>query len=74
MQWNWTTVFLVQVVIWFIVLFEWKQLKNRSKADKFTLAGILIISALLSFLNLENVPGPMTFLQYIFGPLGRLME
>jgi hypothetical protein len=74
MQWHWGTVFVVQVFIWLIVLFEWKRLRNASRADAITFATILTLSALLSFLNLENLPGPITLLQYIFGPLGRIME
>lgn len=74
MQWNWNTVFVVQVLIWLIVLFEWKRLKNASKADRITFAAILILSALMSFFNLENLPGPLTLLQYIFGPLGGIMK
>ena len=74
MQLNWTTVFIVQVIIWLIVLFEWKQFKKALKADRITFSVILILSAFMSFFNLENLPGPITLLQYIFGPLGRLME
>ncbi len=71
---NWNTIFVVQVLIWLIVLFEWKRLKNAPKADKITFVTILILSALLSFFQLDNLPGPMTFLDYIFGPLGKIME
>ncbi|NYE08961.1 hypothetical protein F4694_005818 [Bacillus niacini] len=74
MQWNWDTVLLVQLLIWFIVLFERKQLKNASKADRITFAVILFLSTLSSFHNLENLQGPITFLKYILGPLGRMME
>ncbi|WP_017753730.1 hypothetical protein [Calidifontibacillus oryziterrae] len=74
MQLNWTTVFIVQFIIWLIVLFEWKQFKKTLKADRITFSVILILSAFMSFFNLENLPGPITLLQYIFGPLGRLME
>jgi hypothetical protein len=74
MQWNWETVLLVQVFIWFIVLFERKQLIKASKADRITFAVILFLSTLASFHNLENSQGPITFLKYIFGPLGRMME
>ncbi|SDN67242.1 hypothetical protein SAMN05443253_11617 [Bacillus sp. OK048] len=74
MQWDWKTVLLVQVLNWFIVLFERKQLKNSSKADRLTFAVILFLSTLASFHNLENVQGPITFLKYILGPLGRMME
>ncbi|MCM3588391.1 hypothetical protein M3182_22190 [Mesobacillus maritimus] len=70
----WNTIFLVQAFIWLIVLFEWKRMKNISKADKITIAAILVLSAMMSFLKVENVPGPITLLHYIFGPLGKLME
>lgn len=74
MQWGWSTVFAVQVLIWCIVLFEWKRLKKAKLADKIPFAVILMLSAVLSFFNLENLPGPLTLLHYIFGPLGRWME
>ncbi|TCN26500.1 hypothetical protein EV146_10321 [Mesobacillus foraminis] len=54
-------------------LFEWKQLKKASKADRITFSSILILSALMSFFNLENIPGPISFLHYLFGPLGRIL-
>ncbi|WP_172799133.1 hypothetical protein [Bacillus sp. FJAT-29814] len=65
---------MVQVLIWLIVIFEWKRLKKASKADRLTFAVILTLTALMSFFNLETLPGPITLLQYIFGPLGRIME
>ncbi|MCM3089749.1 MULTISPECIES: hypothetical protein [unclassified Cytobacillus] len=74
MQWDWTTIVIVQVLIWLIVIFEWKQLKKSSKTDKITFAAILSISTLLSFFNLEDLPGPISLLHYIFGPLGKMME
>jgi hypothetical protein len=74
MHWNWKTVLLVQVLVWVIVLLERKQLKNAPKADRITFAVILFLSTLASFHNLENLQGPITFLKYILGPLGRMME
>lgn len=74
MQWNWTTVMIVQVFIWLIVLFEWRRLKYTSKVDKITFFTILLFSAAMSLFNLENLPGPITLLRFIFGPLGRMME
>lgn len=71
---NWNTVLTVQVFVWLIVLFEWKRLKKLSKADKITFASLIIISVLLSFLNLESLSGPITLLQYILGPFGKMME
>lgn len=74
MQWNGNTIFAVQVLIWLIVLFEWKRLKDASKGEKITFTAILTLSALMSFFNLENLPGPITLLHYIFDPLGKIME
>jgi len=74
MIWNWSTVLTVQAVIWLIVLFEWKHLKKASKGTKITFATLLALAAFMSFINLENTPGPITFLHYIFAPLGKLME
>ena len=71
---NWTIVLIVQVLIWLIVIFEWKRLKNASKADRIIFVSILILATLMSFFNLENLPGPLTLLQYVFGPLGRIMN
>lgn len=74
MQWSWGTVFGIQGLIVIIVLFEWKRLKKASKADIITFSAILLLSEMIAFFNLENVPGPLTLLQYIFGPLSILME
>jgi hypothetical protein len=70
---EWSVILLVQVLIWMIVLFEWKNLKKASKANKITFASILMLSMFLSFIKLENLPGPITLLHYIFGPLGWFM-
>lgn len=74
MQLDWMTLFILQVCIWSIVLYDWKQLKKAPKTDKITVSVILILSFFLSFLNLENLPGPITLLRYIFEPLGRIMQ
>ncbi|MBY0098229.1 hypothetical protein [Mesobacillus maritimus] len=71
---EWSIILLVQVLIWMIVLFEWKNLKKASKANKITFASILILSMILSFAKLEYLPGPITLLHYIFGPWGWFME
>lgn len=74
MQLNLMTVFIMQVCIWSIVLYDWKKLKKAPKTDKITVSVILILSFILSILNLENLPGPITVLRYIFNPLARLMQ
>lgn len=74
MQLDWMTVFILQVCIWSIVLYDWKQLKKATKTDKFTVSVILILSFILSFINLENMPGPITVLSYLFDPLARIMQ
>lgn len=74
MQLDWMTVFILQVCIWSIVLYDWKQLKKAQKTDKITISVLLILSFILSFLNLENMPGPITLLRYLFDPLTRFMQ
>lgn len=74
MQWGWKTFLLVQVVVWAIYLFERRQLKNGPRTDRITFAAILFITTLTSFMNLENLQGPITLLKYMFGPMGRFME
>ena len=74
MQSDWMTVLILQVCIWSIVLYDWKQLKKAPKTDKITVSVILTLSFILSFLNLENMPGPLTVLRYLFDPLARIMQ
>jgi hypothetical protein len=71
---NWNIIFTIQVALWFIVLFEWKRLKEYSKADKIAFASILVTAMLLACFNPGSTPGPITLLHYVFGPFGRMME
>jgi len=73
MVWNWGTILTVQVIIWLMIVVEWKKLKKAPKANKITFGTILVLISIMSFFNLESLPGPITFLHYIFGPLGRWM-
>jgi ABC-type Co2+ transport system permease subunit len=74
MQINWNTAFIFQILIWLVVLFEWKRLKRYSKTDRNTLVAILSLTAIMSLFYLDSLPGPITLLHYIFSPLGTLME
>lgn len=74
MQLDWLTVCILQVCIWSIVLYDWKQLKKAPKTDKITVSVLLVLSLILSFLNLENMPGPITLLRYLFDPLAKFMQ
>lgn len=74
MVWNWNTIFVVLVTLGFIVLFDWSRLKNTTKNEKFTFISILSFCFLMSLLDLENIPGPITLLHYIFGPLENIMQ
>src|SRR5690606_6994411 len=65
---NWFTILAVQVFIWFIILLERKHLKKAPLVDRIIFISILILSAFLSFMNVENLPGPTTVLRFIFGP------
>ncbi|MBD8038521.1 hypothetical protein H9635_17385 [Solibacillus sp. A46] len=74
MQLDWMTIFIIQVCIWSIVLYDWKRLKKAPKTDKITVSVILMLSIILSFINLENMPGPITVLRYLFDPLAKIMQ
>lgn len=74
MQLDWMTVIILQVCIWSIVLYDWKQLKKAPKTDKITVSVILALSFILSFISLENMPGPITVLRFLFDPLARIMQ
>lgn len=74
MQLDWMTIFIIQVCIWSIVLYDWKRLKKAPKTDKITVSVILMLSIILSFINLENMSGPITVLRYLFDPLAKIMR
>lgn len=71
---DWMTVIILQVCIWSIVIYDWKQLKKAPKTDKITVSVILAFSFILSFISLENMPGPITVLRILFDPLARMMQ
>lgn len=73
MQSDWITVLILQVCICSIVLYDWKQLKKAPKTDKIA-ASVILILLFLSFVNLENLPGPITLLRYLIEPLGRTIQ
>ena len=67
-------ILLVQVFVWMILLLEWKWLKQSSKKEKVTLALILGLCVLLSFLNVEQLPGLVTLLETTFRPINHFMQ
>ncbi|WP_047986495.1 hypothetical protein [Ornithinibacillus californiensis] len=71
---NWGIVLTIQVIVWLIVIVEWKQLKKLSRKGKVLFSSLLLISVIFSFLNLETLAGPRTVLDQIFGPLGDILE
>jgi len=73
MSFNWSTIILTQLLVWSIILFERKQLKHIAKRDKITFATVLSLATLFSFFNLFHIPGPLTVLRALFGPLSRLL-
>jgi|GEM_PF-968130 len=71
---NWTAFFLVQVCIWFMVIFDWKRMKQAPKKDRILIGSLLAFATFLSLFDLLNMPGPITILRTIFKPLSTLLE
>jgi hypothetical protein len=68
--------FFSTVIIIFMFLFQWPKININQKKEKaafitLSLLGWLLINFLFIF---PNAPGPTEFIDFMYKPLGRLLE
>ncbi|MDF2963586.1 MAG: hypothetical protein K0S39_5321 [Paenibacillus sp.] len=71
---RWTFFCGVTIAVILIWCFEWKKLKEKLKRDRVVFMSLLLLGWVLSMMDLPNMPGPTTFLQFIFKPFKGLVE
>jgi predicted permease len=73
---KWGAIFLCCIGILLMVLFQWPKLKKNQKKEKIS---FLILTAFgwimaISLILFPDIPGPTQIVNYIFKPLGILLE
>ncbi|MFD1706423.1 hypothetical protein ACFSCZ_06595 [Siminovitchia sediminis] len=71
MKLEWKQLFSTTVVIAIIITLQWPKMKNHPGKDKGVFVTLLLIGLVLSAFKLGHLPGPGTFLKWIFGPVGK---
>jgi hypothetical protein len=57
-----------------ILITDWKLIKKVTKLEKILFSILLLLALIPTFFNLDNVPGPITFIELLFGAFGNFME
>jgi hypothetical protein len=73
---KWGPIFLNSIVILVIIFIQWSTLKKLKKKEKIaflflTIFGWLLANTLVFF---PEIPGPTQIADFIFKPLGKLLE
>lgn len=71
---RWGSFFSVTIIVIFIVLFQWSNIKQSPKKDKIAFFSLLFIGWMLSMFNLPDMRGPTAWIEVFFRPFGRFME
>ncbi|MFF2875769.1 hypothetical protein ACFVR2_05545 [Gottfriedia sp. NPDC057991] len=61
------------VVVSLIFFFEWTRMKQSPKKDKIGFILLLFIGWIFSLFNLQQMDGPITWVEAIFKPLEKYM-
>jgi multisubunit Na+/H+ antiporter MnhB subunit len=73
---KWGAIFLCCIGILLMFLFQWPKLKKEQKKEKIS---FLMLTALgwimaICLILFPDIPGPTQIINYIFKPLGMLLE
>lgn len=71
---KWGVFFATAGIVLVIILFQWPKMKQQSKKDKGAFIVLLLLALMLSMFDLQHIKGPVTLLEYIFKPFGKLIE
>jgi multisubunit Na+/H+ antiporter MnhB subunit len=73
---KWGPAFGTTFLVFLIVLYQWSKLKQNQKKEKVVLMFISSMGWLLAILLIffPNMPGPSELIDYLYRPLGKLLE
>lgn len=57
-----------------IIWFEWPSLRKQPKKDRLVFALLLLVGWTLFTMDLPRMPGPISFLNYLFKPLSEILN
>lgn len=73
---NWLIILGLSIIIYLIILVEWKKLDVNQSREKIALLSLSIlgwiIGVILTFF--PNIPGPTQFIDWLFKPLGEFLK
>lgn len=71
---EWGTFSATFFIVVAIFLWQWSKMKQHPKKDKGTFIVLLLIGLMLSIFNLQQIPGPVSWVSALFRPLGKFLE
>lgn len=71
---NWSLGVGMTVAVLLIFLVEWPKLRSQPRKDRYAFVLLLSIGWILSLFDLQNLPGPITFLEMVFRPFSAMMR
>jgi hypothetical protein len=71
---RWGAFFGTTLMIAILVSIQWPRIKKYAKKEKWAFFILLFIGWGLSMFDLPHIAGPLTWLRFLFSPLGRFME
>lgn len=71
---EWRAFFATLVIGAVILLLQWPKMKQHPKMDKGAFIVFLLIGLVLSMFNLQQTPGPVSWVSALLKPLGKFLE
>ncbi|PEJ48477.1 hypothetical protein CN692_23765 [Bacillus sp. AFS002410] len=70
---KWGSFICTTVIVALIFFFEWKKMKLASKEDQIGFVLILLLAWIFSLFNLQQMAGPITWVEALFKPFEKYM-
>ncbi|MGN7470575.1 hypothetical protein [Brevibacillus sp. SAFN-007a] len=71
---RWAQIVAMSAFACMLFAIEWPRLARLPRRDKAAFVILLVVGWVLSLMDLRNLPGPTTFINAIFKPLGQYLE
>lgn len=71
---RWGEWLIMTGVVLLIFLVEWPRFRSYTRKEKLAFCSLLCIGWILSLFDLTQTPGPITFVEALFKPLGAMLE
>lgn len=69
----WGSFFGTMMIVLVIMFLQWPKIKQNPTRDKAAFIVLLMIGLVLSMFDLQHMKGPVTLVDVIFQPLGKLL-